>query len=302
MRQKTALVTGANSGIGKAVSIALARQGMHVVLLCRSKERGEVALSDVEAQSGQRATLMRCDLASLEDIERFCEAFRSRFHALDVLVNNAGVISPRRRETQDGLELDFGVNHVAHFLLTLSLLDLMKASGDSRIIVVGSAVHRYGKLDFNDLGMEKRYTPAQAYCRSKLCNILFTRALAKRLKETSVTINCVHPGAVATNIVIKTDFGIGRVLMKVFSPIVKSAKQGAEAIVHLAASEECAGINGAYFSKCNRNKIKGPARDMTLACTLWDISLDLVSDYIEPDLDWLAKTEEGDLGQYSEIE
>ncbi len=289
MEQKIALITGANAGIGKAAAIALSKRGMHVVMLCRNKERGEAARREVEAQSGQAATLMLCDLASMADVKRFCDGFKSRFHKLDVLINNAGVIAARRKETKDGLEMDFGVNHIAHFLLTLNLMDRLLASENARIIMVGSAVHQLGKLDFTNLSYKKGFTPSGAYCRSKLCNLLFTRELAERLKNTSVTINCVHPGTVATNIVIKTDAGIGKVLMQMLSPVIKTPEQGAATIIYLASDEACAKTSGGYFSNCTKKQIKGPANDALLAKKLWDVCQDLAAEYLDAEPEALAE-------------
>jgi NAD(P)-dependent dehydrogenase (short-subunit alcohol dehydrogenase family) len=196
--KKIALVTGANSGMGKATVAALADQGYYVIMLCRSKERGDAALKELSEQNADRdLQLMLCNLGSMKDIRRFTEEFNSIFDRLDVLINNAGVISLDRRETEDGLEEQFGVNHIGHFMLTLRLLDRMKKG--SRIVVVASGAHKVGKIHFKNYNLLKGFNVVKAYSQSKLANVLFTRELAERLKSRGITVNCCHPGAVATS-------------------------------------------------------------------------------------------------------
>ncbi|MEX1308679.1 MAG: SDR family oxidoreductase [Eubacteriales bacterium] len=280
MEQKTALVTGANSGIGKATVIALAKQGIHVVMLCRDRARGEAAQTEVAKATGYEPDLMLCDLGNMREIRGFCEAFKKRFSRLDILINNAGVLSIRRQMTKDGLEIAFGVNYIGHFLLTNSLLDLMISTENARIVILGSVAYKLGKIDFNDLGMKKGYTLMAAYSRAKLCELLYTRELAKRLDGTGTTVNCVHPGVVATNIFIKTDAGIGRALMRLFRPVIKSPEEGAKGIVYVATSSECEGISGAYFSGAEAQDVVGRARDDALAKRLWEVSEQIVGDYL----------------------
>lgn len=198
--ERIAIVTGANSGMGRATSLALARAGAKVVMLCRSKSRGEEALAEVkELCCSKLVELMLCDLGSMASIRAFCEEFRQRHNNLHVLVNNAGVILPGRHLTADGYELQFGVNHLGHFLLTNLLLDLMEASAPARIINVSSGAHKIGEICFDDINLQHNYTLIRAYAQSKLANVLFTYELARRLQGTGVTANCLHPGAVATN-------------------------------------------------------------------------------------------------------
>jgi len=213
------IVTGANSGMGKAISIEIAKTGATVVMLCRSKIRGESALMEVQTLSGNNAVkLMLCDLGSRKSIEDFCSEFKRRYQRLDVLVNNAGVILPGRHETIDGNELQFGVNHLGHFLLTNLLLDILIASAPARIVNVTSGAHKIGKIHFEDINLQKKYTLWRAYGQSKLAIILFTYELADRLKDTGVTVNCLHPGAVATNMGINRDTKFGTLITRMLKP------------------------------------------------------------------------------------
>lgn len=281
MDQKIAVVTGANAGMGKATAVALARAGMHVVMVCRDEGRGQAALAAVRAESaGADVALMLCDLADLTDIRRFCDALRAAYPRVDVLVNNAGVLSPTRRETKDGLELHFGVCHIGHFLLTARLLDRMKAG--ARIVVVGSVAHKAGGIDFDDIGMRKGYTMARAYARAKLCNMLFTRALARRLEGTGVAVNCAHPGAVVTAIGANRGRGhdentrLRRVAGRLLRPFLKTPAQGAATAVYLAASPAVEGVSGAYFADRKRRRPSKKAMDEALAERLWVLSEEIV--------------------------
>lgn len=284
MNRKIALVTGANSGIGKATAIALAKMGMTVVMLCRNLQRGEAALMDVKAQSHSGDVfLMLCDLADMADIQRFCRDFRAQYPVLDVLINNAGVLSFARRETKDGLELHFGVCHVGHYLLTLSLMELMRPS--SRIVMVGSVAHKAGRIDFDDIGMRKGYSVARAYSRAKLCNMLFTKELARRLEGTGITVNCVHPGWVMTGIGAKRGNGgngnttLRRVARRLLGFAVRTPEQGAETVVYVATSGEFDKVTGSYFVSCRIAKASRRSEDPILSRRLWELTDNLTKAY-----------------------
>jgi NAD(P)-dependent dehydrogenase (short-subunit alcohol dehydrogenase family) len=243
-----ALVTGANSGIGKAAATALARQGIRVVMLCRNKQRGEEALSDIKRQSGSGSVeLMLCDLGSIESINTFCDEFLKTHDRLDVLINNAGTLKQARRETMDGYELTFGVNYLGAFLLTNRLLPLLKKSAPSRIVNVSSCAHRWGKIHFNDINIAKRYTALKAYSQSKLAGIMFTYALAEDLADTGVAVNAVDPGIVGTDIVVNRETGYGKLAAKAQKLLFKSPEKGAETAVWLAASPDAEGVTGKFF-------------------------------------------------------
>lgn len=267
---KTALVTGANSGMGLTTTIELVKQGYHVVMMCRNTRRGKVAwISAKEQTRSEELTLMQCDLGSLESIRNFAEEFKSKFSKLDVLVNNAGVVSVKRRLTDDRFEAHLGVNHLGHFLLTNLLLEELKASDQGRVVTVSSGAHKWGKIDFDDPHFEKGYNVAKAYGRSKLANILFTKALAKRLEGTNVTANAVHPGAVSTNLGIDRKTEFGKSVHKILKPFFQSAEEGAATTVYLATAPELKDVTGKYFYQMEEIDVSEDAANEWLAEELW---------------------------------
>lgn len=271
------IITGANSGMGKATSTELAKTGAHVIMACRDQTRGEEALKEVRMQSGNnQVVLMICDLASLSSIRKFCEKFKSNYNRLDVLINNAGVILPGRHETKDGFELQFGVNHLGHFLLTHLLLDLMIASAPSRIINVASGAHKIGKIHFKDVNLNTNYRLWRAYGQSKLANILFTYELANRLKDTNVTVNCLHPGAVATSMGINRETGFGTFITKLVKPFFQTSEQGAETAVYLATSNEVNNETGHYYFRKKPIKSSKRSYQPELQKKLWELSEQMV--------------------------
>lgn len=266
------LVTGANSGMGKATALALAKTGAQVVMLCRHPGRGQAALEEIRSASNNNSiTLMLCDLANLEDISRFADDFNSRFSSLSVLINNAGILSSRRQLTRDGYELNFGVNYLGHFLLTNLLLDLIiKSKG--RVITLSSVAHKIGRIHFEDVNLTDSYGWLRAYSQSKLANILFTYELALRLQGTGATANCLHPGVVATNIVVDRQTGFGSLIARLMKHFFISPEQGADTAIYLATSPEVQGISGQYF--CRKGPITSSALsyDLGTAELLWDLS------------------------------
>ena len=199
---KTVIITGANAGIGKETATELARRGARVILACRNTEKGEEAALDVRAKSANENVVFRLlDLASFESIRQFASKILEDERRIDILINNSGVMGCPYTKTKDGFEMQFGVNHLGHFLLTHLLLDRLKEAPAARIINVSSVAHSFvNGITFDDLNSEKAYTVHSAYFRSKLANILFTRSLAKRLIGTSVTANSLHPGSVRTEL------------------------------------------------------------------------------------------------------
>src|SRR2546426_2091091 len=201
MAGRVCMVTGANSGIGKATATGLAKMGATVILVCRNREKGEAALSEMKEKSGNNSLdLMLADMSSMQSVRQLASEFRRKYDRLHVLVNNAGLFVFRRTATVDGLETTFEVDYLSHFLLTGLLIDLLKAAAPSRLVEVSSVAHYNGHIDFADLQGEKGYGGWKAYSQAKMGQVLFTYELARRLKGTSVTANCLHPGAVATNI------------------------------------------------------------------------------------------------------
>jgi retinol dehydrogenase-12 len=265
VNEKICIVTGGNTGIGKATVEGLARRGATVVIACRDVDKGKAALDEVAAKTGSKDLhVMQLDLASLKSVRAFAAAFIAKFSRLDVLVENAGVLTGKRQLTADGLEMDFGVNHVGHFLLTDLLLPLLKASAPSRVVVVSSNMHSSAKLDFDDLQGEKSWGSG-AYGKSKLANMLFVRALAKRLEGTKVVVNGLHPGVISTE--LGRDFPAPvRLIAKWF---FKSTERGARTSLHLAMAPEAGAVSGKYFVDSKEKKPGAAALDDALAERLW---------------------------------
>ena len=269
------LVTGATHGIGRATAEALARMGAIVLLHGRDPASvGAVCRAVVRATGNPDVNGVVGDFGSLAAVRRLAAELNSR-ERLDVLIDNAGVITRTRRVTNDGLELQFGVNHLAPFLLTNLLLDLLERSAPARVVIVASRAHRRGTLDFDDLNAERKaYDGFAAYCASKLANMLFALELARRLEGTGVTANSLHPGVVATNL-----FRNLGVLGKILTPIARltmlSPARGAQTSVYLASSPDIAGVSGKYFDKCQPAEPAPAATDTAAARRLWDISAEL---------------------------
>lgn len=277
MQNKVALVTGANSGTGKWTAIALAKQGFTVVMLCRNPTRGKEAHFEVKVRSqSTKVDLMFCDLGSIKSIRHFCQEFKKKYNRLDILVNNAGVVLPGRHETQDGFELQFGVNHLGHFLLTNLLLDLMVESGPARIVNVASGGHKIGNIHFDDINLTKNYNIFKAYSQSKLANILFTYELARRLKGKDVTVNALHPGAVASQMGINRETGFGKLITTILKPFFLTPEQGAQTAIYLATSKEVEGVTGKYFYKKKQIASSKKSYNKQIAKRLWRISYKMV--------------------------
>ena len=248
MNGKVVLITGGTSGIGKAAAKALAAMGAEVVVTGRNSERGEAALEEIRRYAGsEKVSLMLADLAVQSEVRRLAEEFVNGHDRLDVLVNNAGVILAERTETPDGLEATLAINHLAPFLLTNLLLDLLAKSAPSRVITVSSEARRRAKIDFDDLQSEKRYTAFGVYGMTKLANILFTYELAERLRGTGVVANCVHPGAVSTSFG-QNNRGPMTLLFRALKPFMRSPEQGADTIIYLAITPEAAWMSGKYLA------------------------------------------------------
>jgi len=275
MKDKVVMVTGANSGIGKAASLALAKMGATVVMVARNKERGEVARSEIIRKSQNNSVdLLLADLSSLESVRKLATDFREKYSELHVLINNAGLFNQRRRVTADGYENTFATNYLASFLLTNLQLDLLKASAPSRIINVSSVGHYNGHMNFDDLNLEKDYSGWKAYGQSKLALVLFTHELAKKLQGTGVTVNAVHPGTVATNIWTRP-FGPAGFITALPKLFMTSPEKGAETIVYLASSPDAKGLNGEYLEKIKVKKSSDESYNAEIAQRLWDVSAKL---------------------------
>lgn len=276
MQGKICLVTGSSTGIGKVTARELARMGATVVMICRNRARGEAAQAEIKAASGSdKVDLIVADLSSLAEVRRAAEEFKQKYTQLHVLIHNAGGINQARRITPDGFEATFAANYLAPFLLTELLLDILKASAPARIINVSSTAHLSGKIDFDDLQGEKKYSIWKAYCQAKLALILFTYELAQQLQGTGITVNVLHPGVIASN------FGQGfnsfiRFGWKVASPFMSNVEQGARTTLYLATSPDVEGLSGKYFVNSKERKSSSLSYNEALRQRLWQVSEELV--------------------------
>ena len=279
MQGKICMVTGANSGIGKATALALAQMGATVVMVCRDRARGEEARSEITTKSRNNAVdLLLADLSSQQSIRQLVENFQHHYTHLHVLINNAGAAFPgRRRETVDGLEMTFAVNYLAPFLLTNLLLDVLKASAPARIVNVSSAAQASGYIQMDDLQAEELYRPMRTYPQSKLAVVLFTYELARRLQGSGVTVNCLHPGFVATNFAQSDVVPAFRLLVKLIGSFGTSPQEGAKTSIYLASSTEVESVTGKYFVKSIPKRSAAISYDELLQRQLWEPSAKLVN-------------------------
>jgi NAD(P)-dependent dehydrogenase (short-subunit alcohol dehydrogenase family) len=278
MQGKICMVTGANSGIGKATALCLAQMGATVVMVCRDRARGEEARSEITTTSRNNAVdLLLADLSSQESIRQLVENFQDHYTQLHVLINNAGAAFTGRRETVDGLEMTFAVNYLAPFLLTNLLLDVLKASAPARIVNVSSNSHEAGYIQMDDLQEEKHYRSMRVYGQSKLAVVLFTYELARRLQGTGVTANCLHPGFVATHFGQSGAGPAFRLLVKLIGSFGASPEKGAKTSIYLASSPEVEGVTGKYFVKSIPKRSAAISYDESLQRQLWEQSVKLVN-------------------------
>src|SRR6266571_2515657 len=273
MQGKICMVTGANSGIGKATALALAQMGATVVMVCRDRARGEEARSEITTQSRNNAVdLLLADLSSQQSIRQLVEHFQHHYTHLHVLINNAGATFSGRRETVDGLEIMFAVNYLAPFLLTHLLLDVLKASAPARIVNVSSGSHEAGYIKLDNLQSKNPYGYMKVYGQAKLAVVLFTYELARRLEGTGVTVNCLHPGFVATNFGQSSTAPVIRTAVKFISRFGMSPEEGAKTSIYLASSPEVEGVTGTYFVKSIPKRSAAISYDESLQRQLWEQS------------------------------
>ena len=270
MQGKHVAITGPTAGIGRHTALELAARGAELTLFCRSAEKAESVQQDCAAVSGKTPTVILMDMADLTSVREAAARFRALDRPLDVLLNNAGLVNTSRRQTVDGFEETLAVNHFAPFLLTgLLLPDIQRASA-ARIVNVASHAHTFVKgMGFEDMQAEKNYKTFREYGRSKLANILFTRSLARRLREQAITVNCLHPGAVSTSLGSNNPGVLSNILPLMLRPFFRSPEQGAETSIYLCCSEEVSHITGEYFANCKLAKAKPWARDDEAAERLW---------------------------------
>jgi retinol dehydrogenase 12 len=268
MKDKTILITGSTDGIGKQTALELAEMGATVLLHGRNSERADRVLNEIKKATGNdRIEAFIADLSSLKQVRNLAEQVLEKHDRLDVLINNAGVYETSHRISEDGFEMTFAVNHMAPFLLTLLLLDLLKNSAPCRIINVSSQVHA-SSVDFDNLQAEKHYSAYEAYSLSKLCNVLFTYELAERLKGKGITVNCLHPGVIGTKL-LKAGWGMGG------SPVTEGSKTS----VYLATASELSTVTGKYFKDMKPTKSSQISYDAETGKRLWRISEQLTGTF-----------------------
>ncbi|KAA0704721.1 Retinol dehydrogenase 12 [Triplophysa tibetana] len=274
---KTVIITGANTGIGKFTAIDLAKRGARIIMACRDMEKSNIALKEVVESSGnQNVFASRLDLADTKSIREFAEKVNTEEKQVNFLINNAGVMVCPYGKTADGFEMQIGVNHMGHFLLTHLLLDLIKRSMPARIINVSSMAHQWGTIDLEDINSEKSYDKNKAYSQSKLANILFTRSLAKRLEGSGVTAYALHPGVVQTELWRHLNKP-QQALMWMARPFTKTSVQGAQTSIYCAVATELETESGKYYKDCAPANCSRAALDDDVAQRLWELSCKMLN-------------------------
>ena len=275
IKDKNVLITGATSGIGRAAAINLSLIGANIFFVARDECKAQFLLDDINKISGKEAIPIIADLSSQSDIRRAAQKFNKLNLPLHVLLNNAGLINKERKETVDGLEEVFAINHLAYFLLTMLLLDRIKEASNSRIVNVSSGAHAFVKgFNFEDYQAKNAYKPFQVYGYSKLANILFTKKLSGILKEDNITVNCLHPGVVGTSFG-QNNGNLQKILFYIAKPFMRSSEKGAETSIYLCSSSEVSDVSGEYFYNCKLAKTTKWAQSQDDADRLWDLSKDL---------------------------
>jgi NAD(P)-dependent dehydrogenase (short-subunit alcohol dehydrogenase family) len=277
LQEKICLVTGSTSGIGKVTARELAHRGATVVLVSRSRVKGETTQAEIKQATGNHnVELLVADLSALEDVRKLATEFQHSHDHLHLLVNNAGCAYPRRTLTPDGFEATLAVNYLAPFLLTELLLATLKASAPARIINVSSAQHANAHIEFDNLQGEKKYGNLRNYNQAKLAVLLWTYELARRLEGTGVTVNALHPGVVASNFVAGMN-GPAALFMKLGKPLLLTPEKGAQTTFYLATSPEVEGVTGKYFVKSHETKSSRGSYDQAISSRLWEVTEQLLA-------------------------
>lgn len=277
---KTVLITGGNTGIGKETALDMAQRGARVILACRDMTKARIAADEIRQRSGNgNVVVKKLDLESLQSVRDLVKEVEEKEERLDILINNAGVMMCPKLQTKDGFEMQFGVNHLGHFLLTNRLLDLLKKSAPSRVVIVSSIGHERGEIYFDDINIDKDYNPEKSYRQSKLANVLFGKELAVRLQGTGVTVYSLHPGVIRTELgrhILLTFPFWKKMLFHTFKWIIKSPWEGAQTTIYCAVDESLANVSGLYYSDCAPKKPAPQALDDAAAKKLWDLSASMV--------------------------
>ena len=275
IKNKNALITGATSGIGKSAALKLAEMGANVFFVARNKDKAENLIREIKVLTGKKAHYFIADLSSLKNIEHVAAEFKLIDIPLHVLLNNAGLINNSRKETVDGYEEVFAINHLAYFYLTYLLLDKLKIDTPSRVINVSSGAHAFVKgFDFDDVQARENYKPFQVYGNSKLANILFTKKLSSILEQENITVNCLHPGVVGTSFG-QNNGKFQKLLFYIAKPFMRTSEKGAETSIYLCSSPDVSNITGQYFYNCSIAKTTKWAQSKEDADRLWDLSKEL---------------------------
>ena len=276
LKNKVCLITGATNGIGLEAAKALSKMGAEIIFIARNQEKAEKLKDDLQKESGKRPTSIIADLSLQSEVKKAADEFLSLNKPLDILLNNAGIMNRERKETADGFDEVFSVNHLAYFSLTLMLLEKMKNTGGGRIVNVASMAYRFvNEINFEDLQSKENYKSLKVYGQSKLANILFTRSLASKVKNNNITVNCLHPGYVDTGIGLNNKGSFVRLLMNLGRPFAKKTDKGAETSIYLCVSPEVEAVTGEYFVDCKIEKLLGAAKSEEQAEKLWSISSEL---------------------------
>lgn len=278
MQGKVVVVTGATSGIGQVAAETLASQGARVVLIARDEARAAETLAKLQAAGpGVPHSVHIADLSSIAETNKVGVQIAAAEPRIDVLINNAGAVFSHRKLSPDGLEMTFALNHMAYFVLTQALRERLVATPGARIISTASSAHKSGKLDFDDLQLAKNFSGVRAYGASKLCNILFTRELARQLAGAGVTANCMHPGFVASRFASESG-GIIQMISGLAKLFAVSPKRGADTIIYLATSPQVTKMSGLYFYKRKPISPSPAAQDDAAARQLWIASETIVAE------------------------
>ena len=277
MKGKTILITGANSGIGRAAAKDLASQGAEIIMVTRKSETGIEAKEEIEeASNSKKIHQYTCDLASQKQIRLLSEQLHQDFNKIDILLNNAGIIKKKQELTEDKIEHTFAVNHLSHFLLTQLNIDLLREAETARIINVSSMAHEWGKINYKDINLEEKFSPLKAYSQSKLANVLFTYELCRRVFKEGITANAVHPGMVGSRFGFSRNGSSTHWIMKAYQKIATRPEKGAETLIFLASSPQVDNKSGGYYVHSKAKTSSKASYDPDASTALWNMSLRMV--------------------------